>query len=188
MKVLVVNLGGQWTHRIWRRVKYLDCESKILPPDTPIEQILDSDGLILSGGAVRIGSGGEKLLDPLTEYLNQYEKPILGLCAGHQFIAIHYGGKSTPAKNPEFGQVEIEVIEENDIFKNIPKKFKAWTSHNDEVTEAPNFKILAKSKECSNQAMKHKTKPIYGIQFHPEVEHTAYGDQIFENFVRACKK
>lgn len=188
MKVLVINLGGQWTHRIWRRLNYLDCDSMIIPSDTPLEEVQDADGLLLSGGAIRIGSGGEEIVKNIASYFDGFDKPILGLCAGHQLMAVHFGGKSTPAENPEFGQVKIEVIKENDLFKEIPNNFTAWTSHNDEVTEAPGFEILAKSSNCKNQAMKHESKPLYGIQFHPEVEHTEYGDQIFKNFAEVCRK
>ena len=188
MKVLVVNLGGQWTHRIWRRLSYLGCDSELIEPDTPVKEVKEADGLVLSGGAVRIGSGGETMVKNVATYLNKFDKPILGLCAGHQFMAVHFGGESKPATNPEFGKVDIEVIEENDIFKGIPKKFEAWTSHNDEVIEAPGFQVLAKSKDCRNQAMKHESKPLYGIQFHPEVEHTSCGGQIFKNFVDVCRK
>lgn len=186
-EILVVNLGGQWTHRIWRRLSYLGCESKIIPPYSPVEKILDADGLVLSGGAVRIGSGGEELVKNLTNYLNKFEKPVLGLCAGHQFMAMHFGGESRPATSPEYGHVEIQVVKEDDIFQNMPKTFTAWTSHNDEVTKAPDFDILAVSADCENQAMKHKKRPLYGIQFHPEVEHTEQGEQIFKNFVSVCQ-
>ncbi|MCD6414899.1 MAG: GMP synthase subunit A [Candidatus Diapherotrites archaeon] len=188
MKILVVNLGGQWTHRIWRRLNYLGCESAIIEPDTPIEKLGDVDGLVLSGGAVRIGSGGEKIVKHVASYLDNLGKPIVGLCAGHQFMAIHFGGTSEPAKIPEYGQVEIEVLNENDLFKGIPKKFTAWASHNDEVTSAPGFEVLAKSRDCKIEAMRHKKMPLYGIQFHPEVEHTKYGEKIFENFVGVCKR
>jgi GMP synthase (glutamine-hydrolysing) len=188
MRVLVVNLGGQWTHRIWRRLNYLGCDSAIIPHTTPLKKIENADGLVLSGGAMRIGSGGELTVGKVKQYLDGFDQPVLGLCAGHQFIAMHFGGKSQPAKKPEYGHVEIEVIEENDLFKEVPKKFTAWTSHNDEVTSAPGFKVLAKSKDCKNQAMKHEKKPLYGIQFHPEVEHTPQGETIFKNFIKACKK
>lgn len=188
MEILVVNLGGQWTHRIWRRLNYLGCDSKIVEPEMPVDQLKDSDGLILSGGAVRIGSGGEKIVKNVASYLDEFEKPILGLCAGHQFMAIHFGGKSEPAKIPEYGRVEIEVLDEDDLFKGVPKKFVAWASHNDEVTSAPGFKILARSRDCKIEAMKHKERPLYGIQFHPEVEHTEYGEEIFKNFVGVCKR
>jgi GMP synthase (glutamine-hydrolysing) len=124
----------------------------------------------------------------VASYLDSFGKPVLGLCAGHQFMAMHFGGKSAPAKHPEFGQVEIEVLEQNDLFREIPNTFTAWASHNDEVVECPGFKVLARSTDCKNQAMKHSSKPIYGIQFHPEVEHTQYGEKILENFVKVCER
>ena len=78
---------------------------------------------------------------------------------------------------------------EDEIFNDVPKKSIVWESHNDEVTKIPkDFIILANSESCKIQAMKFKKRGFYGLQFHPEVEHTEYGEQIFKNFVKMCKK
>jgi len=186
MRILVVDLGSQWTHRILRTLKYIGVDSEIIPCKTPLSKI-DADGLVLSGGAIRIGLGEVKELKEVSNYLDKFGKPILGICAGHQFIGLHFGGKAQPSKKPEYGKVELSVDDENDLFKGLPKKFVVWASHNDEVVEVPHFKILARSKDCSNEAMKHEKKPIYGCIFHPEVEHTEHGEQIYANFIRICK-
>jgi GMP synthase (glutamine-hydrolysing) len=185
MRILVVDLGSQWTHRILRTLKYIGVDSEIISCKTPLKKI-DADGLVLSGGAIRIGLGEVKELKEVSNYIDKFNKPILGICAGHQFIGMHFGGKAQPSEKPEYGKVELFVDEEDELFKGLPKKFIVWASHNDEVVDVPHFKVLAHSKDCSNHAMKHESKPIYGCIFHPEVEHTEYGEKIYKNFAAVC--
>ena len=187
MRVQVVNFGSQWTHRIGRTLKYQGCDAEIIDVSTPVNDIA-ADGLVLSGGAIRIGSGGEDDVGHAHEYLDELEIPILGICAGQQFIAMHFGGKCEPSENPEYGQVEIIVEQEDDLFRNIPKRFNAWASHNDEVTHYPGFELLARSGKGVNHAIKHMKRPIYGTLFHPEVEHTEHGSEILGNFLQVCAK
>jgi GMP synthase (glutamine-hydrolysing) len=104
-----------------------------------------------------------------------------------QLMAIHFGGKAGPSEIPEFGLSRLRVIEEDDLFKGLPKEFSVWESHNDEVKEAPNFTVLALSENCRIQAVKHWHKPLYGVQFHPEVNNTEHGEEILRNFVRTVK-
>lgn len=189
VRIYVVDNGGQWTHREWRTLKYLDVETKIVPNTTSFSDLLkeEIDGLVLSGGAPRIGLKDN--LGNIDEYLKKADFPVLGICAGHQYMAKFFGGEAKPSLNAEFGKVELIIINEDDIFKKVPKKSIVWESHNDEVTKIPDsFQLLASSKDCKIQAMKHKQKPFYGMQFHPEVENTEYGEQIFKNFVKICKK
>lgn len=186
MKVYVVDNGGQWTHREWRTLRYLEAEAEIVPNLTSFKEISDADGIVLSGGAPRVGLSGN--LGNCGEYLEEAKCPVLGICAGHQFMARYFGGKCGPAEIPEFGRVEVSITERNDLFTGMPKKMVVWESHNDEVTELPkNFILLASSVNCRVQAMKHRDKPFYGLQFHPEVEHTEYGAQIFQNFLEECR-
>jgi GMP synthase (glutamine-hydrolysing) len=100
-----------------------------------------------------------------------------------QLMAIHFGGKAGPSEIPEYGLSRLKVIDEDDLFKGMPKEFMVWESHNDEVKEVPNFSILAMSENCKIQAVKHAKKPFYGVQFHPEVNNTENGSQILQNFV-----
>jgi len=182
MKVYVVDNGGQWTHREWRTLRYLGAEAEIVPNTIPFEEISDADALVLSGGAPRVGLSGE--LGNCGEYLDRALVPVLGICAGHQFMARHFGGACEPARVPEFGRVEIQVAHRDDLFKNLPAVMVVWESHNDEVTAVPDvFEVLASSGNCAVQAMRHRHQPFYGLQFHPEVEHTEYGAQIFQNFL-----
>jgi GMP synthase (glutamine-hydrolysing) len=189
VKIYVVDNGGQWTHREWRRLRDLEVDTKIVPNTTPFEDLLkeEIDGLVLSGGAPRIGLEGD--LGKCAEYLEKADLPILGICAGHQFMARFFGGSVKPSKLPEFGKIELTILKENELFSGVPEKSVVWESHNDEVEKIPDiFLLLANSENCNIQAMKHKEKPFYGLQFHPEVEHTDYGEKIFRNFVKICEK
>jgi GMP synthase (glutamine-hydrolysing) len=186
VRVYVVDNGGQWTHRIWRVLREIECETKIIPNTTPVNEI-DADALIMSGGAPRIAWESPKLGNCI-DYLNEFDGPILGICVGLQLMAIHCGGKAGPSKVPEFGLARIRVMDEDDLFKGLPKEFLVWESHNDEVKEAPGFAILAVSDNCGVQAVKHLNKPYYGVQFHPEVNNTEHGEDILRNFVNVAGK
>ena len=190
VKIYVVDNGGQWTHREWRTLRDLDVETKIVPNTISFQDLSKEnvDGLILSGGAPRIGLDGE--LGNCSECLEKADFPILGICAGHQFMGRFFGGKVEPSKIPEFGKIELVLLKENDdLFDGVSKKSIVWESHNDEVSVLPkNFEILGESENCKIQAMRHKEKPFFGLQFHPEVEHTEYGEKIFKNFVTICRK
>jgi len=190
VRIYVVDNGGQWTHREWRTLRDLDVDTKIVPNTTPFKEIYAEgvDGLVLSGGAPRMGL--QKELGNCREYLEKADFPILGICAGHQFIAQFFGGETNPSKIPEFGKIELTLVkEDNTLFNGVPKKSIVWESHNDEVTILPkDFEVLGKSENCDIQAMLHKEKPFYGLQFHPEVEHTEYGELIFKNFIEICEK
>ena len=182
----VIDNGGQWTHREWRMLRYLGVNTQILSNSTPIDKLRQVDGLILSGGAARVGLTGE--LGNCAEYLG-LQVPILGICAGHQFMARHYGGDAGEAPRPEFGAASISLVGGGGpLFKGTPSNQTVWESHNDEVTEIPpGFKITAFSESCQVQAMQNEEMDRFGLQFHPEVNDTTYGSNIFENFVEICK-
>ncbi len=183
MKIFVVDNGGQWTHREWRVLKYLDVETKIIPNNTPFDQI-DVDALVLSGGSPHVGAEAEKM-GRQGEYLDKADFPILAICAGMHFMATHFGGKVGAARLPEFGKATLYVDEEDDLFRSLPQQFTVWESHNDEVTLVPDsFQILAHSDNCPIESLKKRDKPFYALQFHPEVENTEHGYEIFKNFLR----
>ncbi len=183
MKVYVVDNGGQWTHREWRVLKYLKVETKIIPNTTPFDEIKDLDGLVLSGGAPSVATDAS-LMGNNGEYLDKAEYPIFGICAGMQFLSEHFGGKLGPSVIPEFGHVDLIVKSHDDLFKGLPDAFTVWGSHNDEVKSVPDgFEVIATSPTCPVEAVKCLTRPIYGVQFHPEVENTENGPQIFQNFL-----
>ncbi|MCX8174591.1 MAG: GMP synthase subunit A [Candidatus Micrarchaeota archaeon] len=188
MEVLIVDFGSQWTHRIHRTLKYLDAHSQIIPVSTPVKEVLKADALVFSGGAIRIGLGDTKKIGNAAKFIDSFEGPIMGICAGQQFIGMHFGGKARPARGAEFGKVELFVDEHNELFEGLPDRFTVWASHNDEVVDTPGFRVLAHSKDCSNHAFKSLSRPIYGCLFHPEVEHTEYGSEIYANFLKVARK
>lgn len=189
VKIWVVDNGGQWTHREWRVLRYLKQETEMVENDTPLSKLLEAnlDGLILSGGAPRVGVEGT--LGNCAEYVDNLDIPILGICAGHQFLARHFGGDAAPSVTPEFGATEMIVTAEGDILRDVPERSTVWESHHDEVNDVPEtFQVLSHSETCPVQVMRHNERPLFGMQFHPEVEHTEAGVTMFENFVRICQE
>ena len=190
VSIYVIDNGGQWTHREWRMLKYLDATTKIVPNTSSWDSLVDEgvDGLILSGGAPRIGL--ENKLGNCAEYLKNTDIPILTICTSHQLMARFFGGDAKPSKIPEFGKIKLILLDEqNPLFTKVPKESIVWESHNDEITVLPDsMKNLAKSENCNYQAIMHKEKPFFGLQFHPEVNNTEYGEQIFTNFINICKQ
>lgn len=189
VRIYVVDNGGQWTHREWRVLKYLDVETEIVPNTTPWEKLQDLDGLLLSGGApdgVTLNTMGE-----CPTYLEKAPYPVFGICAGAQVMGLHYGGAVGPAKAPEFGKATLTLVDESGgrILAGFPKTSTVWESHNDEVSRVPpGFRLLGRSENCGMQAMEHERLPRFAVQFHPEVEHTQFGERAFRNFIDACRK
>ena len=124
-----------------------------------------------------------------SEYIEKIDVPILGICLGHQLIAKTFGGEVGSGEHGGYADVEIEVIDEDDILRGIGPKTSVWASHADEVTVMPEeFIQLARSDICEIEAMCHSTKPIYGVQWHPEVAHTDKGEELFMNFFEVCER
>ena len=182
----VVDNGGQWTHREWRMLRYLGVDTQIIENSTPVEELRELDGLILSGGAARIGLSGE--LGNCAAFLD-LEIPILGICAGHQFMARHYGGDARESPEPEYGAMVINLIDRGGaIFANTAETQTVWESHNDEVHIVPDgFFITASSDSCNVQGMENNEGTRFGLQFHPEVNDSEFGKEMFENFVAVCR-
>ena len=179
----VVDNGGQWTHREWRVLRYLGVETKIVPNTTSFEDISDVDALVLSGGAPNVASDADRMGNN-GEYLDKADFPVFGICAGMQFMCEYLGGTLGVAKTPEFGEVDLEITDHCDLFRGLPDKIKAWGSHNDEVKNIPEgFRITASSPSCGIEAVTCESRQFYAVQFHPEVENTEYGPEIFSNFL-----
>lgn len=187
MRIHVVDNGGQWTHREWRVLRDLGVETEIVSNDTPIEELGDVDGVVLSGGGARIGL--EDGLGAVGDYLDETRWPVLGICAGHQYMAQHFGGEAEPGGTPEYGKSTIRLEGGGGrLLGGLPEELVVWESHNDEVTRVPDgFRTTASSGNCPVQAMEHEEEDLYGLQFHPEVDHTEHGRDIFESFVEICK-
>jgi GMP synthase (glutamine-hydrolysing) len=189
MRVWVVDNGSQWTHREWRVLRYLGQETRIVPNDTPLPELkaADLDGLVLSGGAASPAADGR--LGAVGDYLDGLDVPILGICAGHQYMAHHFGGRLVPGDSPEFGRTEIAITDPGELLEGIASPTVVWENHNDHVAAPPpGFKVLATSPTCPVQVMRHATRPLFGTQFHPEVEHTVEGVAVFRNFLKVCER
>jgi GMP synthase (glutamine-hydrolysing) len=183
----VIDNGGQWTHREWRMLRYLKVDTQIIENTTPIENIRKVDGIILSGGAARVGLTGE--LGNCGAYL-ELDIPILGICAGHQFMARFYGGDARESPEPEYGAMQIELQNGGGkIFAGTNDSQTVWESHNDEVHQLPQgFFVTATSPSCQVQGMENEKGDRFGLQFHPEVNDSEFGKEMFDNFVAVCRE
>ncbi|MCI4335037.1 MAG: GMP synthase subunit A [Thermoplasmata archaeon] len=186
MRVPVIDNGGQWTHREYRVLRDLEVETEILANTTPFDELGRVDGIVLSGGALSLEGSAE--LGEVGRWIDRAPFPVLAICVGHQFLGRHYGGEVAKARSPEFGRVEVvQEAPTHPLFAGLPERFTAWESHNDEVrSPPPGWRRLARSVTCEVQAMAHPDRPLFGVQFHPEVEHTEGGRRLFSNFLALC--
>lgn len=187
MKVPVVDNGGQWTHREYRVLRDLGVDTRIVPNTTPYDQ-LDADGIVLSGGALSL-EGSSSPLGEIDGWIDRAAVPVLAICVGHQFLGRHFGG--TVAKGgPEFGSVELTVDRpDHPMFSGLPHQLNVWANHNDQVVQPPpGWLVLAHSAACPVEAMASPERPLWGVQFHPEVEHTEGGREIFRHFLDSCRR
>ena len=122
-------------------------------------------------------------------YVREINLPILGICLGHQLIAETFGGTVSKGASGGYAHVTVEIIEQDDILIDMGPIIKTWASHADEVNRLPkDFTILARSEICEVEAMKNRDKPIYGVQWHPEVAHTEEGNTLLLNFIKICEE
>jgi len=189
----VVYVKGQYNHLIVRNLKELGVESKLLPPSVSLEQleVMHPDALVMGGGPQSVRSPdhltGE--LAYAARLIRQVKLPMLCICVTHQLLATAFGGVTEAARKPEFGPVEISVVEEGRILEGLGPSFTAWESHNDEVVKIPaGFQAIAKSGNCAVEAMRHKERDVFGVQFHPEVSHTTKGVDLFKNFIQIVEE
>ncbi len=149
------------------------------------EEFQKPNGIILSGSQKMVGEGEYDL--NYTKYLFSFEKPILGICYGHQLISKYFGGEVKKAKREHKGFEEIILKEKSKIFNGFDEKFEMYESHFEEVKETKNFnknfKIIAKNKEGGIEAIEHIKLKIYGCQFHPE-ESFDLGKRFLYNFIK----
>lgn len=185
--ILVLDFGGQYCHLIGRRVREHQVYSEVLPHDTTAKEVkalkerFNVKGLILSGGPLSVYEDNAPKWDPNILDLNV---PVLGLCYGHQLIAYFSRGKVEPARKREFGVTYAAVDKPLGVLKGLNRTEKVWMSHGDTVYTLPNeYEILAHTENCPVAAFRHKEKPIYGLQWHPEVVHTTNGMKMLENFI-----
>lgn len=185
--ILILDFGGQYCHLIGRRVRENGVYSEIVPHNIKIEEIsllgerFNVKGLILSGGPASVSNVDAPKPD---KRIFDLGLPILGLCYGHQLVAQFFGGKVGLAKRKEFGSAYVTINKPVGILKGLNRKERVWMSHGDTVFSVPpEFDVLAHTQNCPVAAFKHKTRPIYGLQWHPEVVHTVNGAKMLKNFL-----
>jgi GMP synthase (glutamine-hydrolysing) len=182
-EVVVLDYGGQYSQLIARRVRELGVFSELLPHHVGAEEVRrrKPKGLILSGGPASVYAQGAPRLD---RELLELGIPVLGICYGMQLIATELGGKVQGAEVGEFGRSELTVREPGRLFAGLPAQQTCWMSHRDTVfAPPPGFTALASSTASPVAALEDVERGIYGIQFHPEVVHTPYGQTILERFL-----
>lgn len=189
--ILIVDNGSQYTHLIKRNCRDLDYEGEIVNNNSKFEEVVAKrqdtiEKVILSGGPGSVYVDGMGLSGVIAKKIldKEWDIPLFGICFGHQTIAYTLGANVGRGKSAEYGISEVFVDDEDRIFKDVQARFNAWVSHFDEVKELPKgFIRLAHSEVCTIEAMRHRTREIFGVQFHPEVWHTEYGERIIENFL-----
>jgi GMP synthase (glutamine-hydrolysing) len=182
-KVLVLDFGSQYAQLIARRVRDQQVYCEIVRHTITADRIreLAPRGLILSGGPASVYAEGAPRCDPKIFELGI---PILGICYGMQLACLSLGGKVENAPAREYGRAFLELVVHNELFAGVPERMQVWMSHGDQVAwVSDDFTALAKTDTCPLAAVKHRTLPIYGIQFHPEVTHTPQGALILRNFL-----
>ena len=184
--IAVVDFGSQYSQLIVRRVREANVYCELVPWDASPERLaaLNPRGLILSGGPASVYEPGAPRAQ---DYLLSSGKPILAICYGMQLLAHQLGGKVDRAQEREYGNATLEVVRpESPLFAGLPRRFAIWTSHGDRIgTLPPGFEVLARSDNSPVAAMGRGN--LLGLQFHPEVVHTAHGSDIIRNFLyRVC--
>ena len=181
--IIVLDFGSQYSMLIARRVRECQVYCELVPYDTPWEKIapLNPRGFILSGGPASVYDSGAPMPLP---YIYESRLPVIGICYGMFAIAYHLDGQVTRGTKREYGHTILHISAEDcPLFTGLPSSLPVWMSHGDQVIELPpGFKTLAYT-ENSPFAVIGNDNGIYGLQFHPEVVHTAHGKTIFQNFV-----
>jgi len=181
--VLVVDFGAQYAQLIARRVRECKVYSEIVPYDVTPQEIKNKNakGLIFSGGPSSVYQEGAPSPDPGILKLGL---PILGICYGHQLLALELGGKVEKTGIREYGKTEMESSGESLLLEELPIKQTVWMSHGDSVVGAPpGFRITAQTASSPVAAMEDLDRRLFGVQFHPEVIHTPLGMEILKNFL-----
>ncbi|MGA2009098.1 MAG: glutamine-hydrolyzing GMP synthase, partial [Solirubrobacteraceae bacterium] len=182
-EVVVLDYGGQYSQLIARRVRECGVFSELLPYHVGAAEVARRRprGVILSGGPASVYAEGAPPLEP---ELLELGIPVLGICYGMQLIALALGGQVQGAEVGEFGRSQLTVAEHGRLLAGTPAAQTCWMSHRDTVfAPPPGFRALASSTASPVAAFESEARGIYGIQFHPEVVHTPYGQQVLTNFL-----
>lgn len=180
--VLILDFGGQYNQLIARRVREENIYCEVVSYDIKLEEIKAKQpkGIIFTGGPASVYEEGSPKCDPA---IFELDVPILGICYGAQLMAYLLGGKVGRAEKREYGKTEVK-LSHKDLFAGVPEKSVCWMSHTVFVETPPEgFEIFGTTESCPVAALGHEGKKLYGVQFHPEVEHTQYGQTVLKNFL-----
>jgi GMP synthase (glutamine-hydrolysing) len=180
--IVVLDFGGQYTQLIARRIREQQVFSAILPCTASLEEIKKHEpvGIVLSGGPSSVYDANAPLCDPGILNLSV---PVLGICYGMQWLTHTLGGKVERAERREYGPAQLDIESGCALFHGLPARVKAWSSHGDSVKALPDGFRVAGRTDNAVAAVEHSAKKLYGVQFHPEVNHTDGGTEILRNFV-----
>ncbi|PMC33921.1 GMP synthase (glutamine-hydrolyzing) [Bacillus sp. UMB0899] len=181
--VVVLDFGSQYNQLITRRIREFGVYSELHPHTLTADEIkqMNPKGIILSGGPNSVY--GEKAFD-CDEAIFDLGIPVLGICYGMQLMTHKLGGKVVPADHREYGKATIDVHGKPALFAELPQQQVVWMSHGDLVQEIPEgFNVDATSTSCPFAAMSNEDRKFYGVQFHPEVRHSEFGNELLKNFV-----
>ncbi|TGL57363.1 glutamine-hydrolyzing GMP synthase [Leptospira ognonensis] len=185
-KIAVIDFGGQYAHLIASRVRRLGAYTEIVSNEESIEKYKEYSGIILSGGPSSVYEPDAPLLPDAFFELN---KPILGICYGHQLLMQKLGGEVISSNSKEYGPASLHLLrnESSLLTAGVNDQTIVWMSHGDEVTKLPpGFSVKGESEHCRYAFVSNETEKKYGIQFHPEVTHSIEGGKILSNFIEIC--
>lgn len=181
--VVVLDFGGQYNQLIARRIRDLGVYSELLPFNTSVEKIkqLHPKGIVFSGGPASVYGEDSPVVDPAVYELGI---PILGICYGMQLMSHQLKGKVEKAKLREYGKATVDFADHCELTRGLEHKQQVWMSHSDLVIEPPSgFVVDASTAHAPVAAMSHAEKKFYAVQFHPEVRHSLYGNEMIKNFL-----
>jgi GMP synthase (glutamine-hydrolysing) len=183
-RILIIDYGSQYTQLIARRVREARVYSEIHPPTRSLDWVREwaPTGIILSGGPNSVYDAGAPTVDPEVLEL----APVLGVCYGMNLIAHLNGGTIEPAQHREYGRAEIEITESAGLFEGFSagERTNVWMSHGDQVRALPEqFVPIARTANSPIAAYRHAERPIFAVQFHPEVAHSVRGSELISNFL-----
>lgn len=190
MKIALIDNYDSFTFNVYHYLKNIKCEVEVFRNDKfKIKQIRNFDKIVISPGPGNPSQAG-KCLELIEYYFKN--KPILGICLGHQAIAQSFGAKIIKAKKLMHGKIsKIKILNtKSKMFKKIPRIINATRYHSliiDKKTLDKSFEITAQTADRIIMAIEHKNFPLYGIQFHPESYRTKHGQQIIKNFIKLWK-
>ncbi|MFH1687717.1 MAG: glutamine-hydrolyzing GMP synthase [bacterium] len=181
--ILIIDFGSQYTQLIARRVREQKVYCEIVPCTASLEDFAERNvrGYILSGGPASLTDPDSPRLDGSFFDTN---KPILGICYGMQLLADHFGGRLVASSTREYGRAQLTVREPAGLLAEVSPSSQVWMSHGDSITRMPDhFATIASTDSLTVAAIADHDRRVYGLQFHPEVHHTAEGVQILHNFL-----